>query len=1385
MSNNNITANAVVIGAGATNYGTIEAATVTVQSGGTNTGSVYGNTVLEAGAANAGQIWGCCVVAVGATNTGVVDGPLITAVPQTQTVPNGSSATYTVAAAVTSGSVTYQWQVNNGGTGNWIDIVGQTSATLSFTADNYFQGSNLYRCIISDGAYTFTSDPVTLDFTGVFGTTVDGGLYYEYIDGVKGGLLNGAYFNVLEDNLVRMYVDGEDMGPFTSTFSDNPEDLSSDPTDTDTSRGTNIYGQYGNWSISNLYKGYFYKDGLPYTGNEYTYTAYSPYDASYNIDCDGEGQNCQGTQWAQKYTNAGQSAVQFNLGVVTAEAAGSVSVDGSNVITHSGVNLTNSLAASSITELVYSNVIITGDFNISNNNLANFKNSPISVGGNLNVSNNPATTLKGLPSTVGGSFDCIFTSIPSFDGGPSSVGASYIANNSGVVSLSGIPSIINGDLLLNSCTYLTSFAYGPSTVTGFMNIASSGINSLVGAPDSVGSLNVNTGHISFPASATSKNGDVWVYRNSTFRSNTSNKNGAYSTGYYENNNIKITYTNATAQRALDTGDFYTYTSGVAALAWSGTLNGYYSYGYLVDGVITATAAGIHQIVNGDQKYYNFNSNGTKGSLASGYTTAGYFVSGVKTGTGSSYYHFLTDSTTEYGLYDSNGDYSTPVIGFYSVGYLYVGSLVFFPGLSCVRQAIDDLKYYQYDRDTYYSSNNLPSFAADGYYDFGYIVNGVLTSRTQNYVTKITQGAGVDSYWYKYNSDGTAIGSVTGVHRFKNTSGVYSSVVDVAGDNWYVFDVNGAATIATGLLEHTNGKLYDFGTSLNNNTPTLLQGVRTYNGHYVDFGTSGLSTADADSGSYSIYDTYQIWDNVEGHQIGVSGGKYYYFNKEGNSAILMTNVWADTEVSDWYNTGDSNSYQITARIDGALKDYGVNGTASPSLASVGLHKVNYVYTSTEASNGVYYGAYQYIINSYPYGNQGQVGYPVETAYAINVPSTGASMSASLGMSTGSATYYTGTAFNLEGDSKYHYYIAGTDQGLASGNYKRGLTSTVYTYASGVEGSSYTGVNYYVVVNGVNTYYSVTAGTVGALLNGYYSVGYFVDGVKTGVDPMVYSTIVDGNNRFMAFDSNGDASEVNGYYSFGYVVNGIVTATTSGTYTTVDTGQSRYFFSSGAIFDISNGLFLLSTGLYFNGDLVPTHEIEEYGFLGNVVYPTYDDSYVYFTRYQEPGYEDIISTIHILTEALSTYEVYLLSFAGLTSEQKDAANNMLALAASITGPGDGVIGIDGVVYIDGEIKNTSEALIPVLSAGVYRYNNGLKYTGITSIAGVYKYVYNGTPLNTLASEAIRLPADNFKYHYFVAGVDQGLASGVLKCPEFNNNYRSFSAGVLVSASNYFAL
>ena len=86
--------------------------------------------------------------------------PTITTQPSSQTVCEGSTAAFTVAA--TGSGLTYQWrQSTNGGT-SWSDISGQTSAILTLTSVTTSMNSYQYRVVVTGTCGTVTSNPATL-----------------------------------------------------------------------------------------------------------------------------------------------------------------------------------------------------------------------------------------------------------------------------------------------------------------------------------------------------------------------------------------------------------------------------------------------------------------------------------------------------------------------------------------------------------------------------------------------------------------------------------------------------------------------------------------------------------------------------------------------------------------------------------------------------------------------------------------------------------------------------------------------------------------------------------------------------------------------------------------------------------------------------------------------------------------------------------------------------------------------------------------------------------------------------------------------------------------------------------------------------------------------
>jgi hypothetical protein len=99
-----------------------------------------------------------------AATLSVNGGVAITNQPITQTVCDGQDATFSIVATAT-GSLTYQWQENNGS--GFVDIAGETAAILSLIAvDNATTGYQ-YRVIVTGGGCGQTaSTPATLTIEG-------------------------------------------------------------------------------------------------------------------------------------------------------------------------------------------------------------------------------------------------------------------------------------------------------------------------------------------------------------------------------------------------------------------------------------------------------------------------------------------------------------------------------------------------------------------------------------------------------------------------------------------------------------------------------------------------------------------------------------------------------------------------------------------------------------------------------------------------------------------------------------------------------------------------------------------------------------------------------------------------------------------------------------------------------------------------------------------------------------------------------------------------------------------------------------------------------------------------------------------------------------------
>lgn len=108
-----------------------------------------------------------------AEDTVVVDRVItISAQPANRTVVAGATAAFSVTATATGeGSLTYQWQIQQEGTGDWTDIANATAASYTTGATAIGDGAGAtdgdkYRVIVSSvGVANVTSDAATLTVT--------------------------------------------------------------------------------------------------------------------------------------------------------------------------------------------------------------------------------------------------------------------------------------------------------------------------------------------------------------------------------------------------------------------------------------------------------------------------------------------------------------------------------------------------------------------------------------------------------------------------------------------------------------------------------------------------------------------------------------------------------------------------------------------------------------------------------------------------------------------------------------------------------------------------------------------------------------------------------------------------------------------------------------------------------------------------------------------------------------------------------------------------------------------------------------------------------------------------------------------------------------------
>lgn len=157
-------------------------ANVTTGTGGTTSSyTTPASTVTGSNANNADQ-FRCVVTETGGTAPGSTNsngatltvnaaaaGPTINTQPSSQTVTAPGTATFTVAATASGGSLSYQWQRSINSGGSWSNVTtgtGGTSASYTTAASSVTGGSansgDQYRCAVTDSNGTVNTSAATL-----------------------------------------------------------------------------------------------------------------------------------------------------------------------------------------------------------------------------------------------------------------------------------------------------------------------------------------------------------------------------------------------------------------------------------------------------------------------------------------------------------------------------------------------------------------------------------------------------------------------------------------------------------------------------------------------------------------------------------------------------------------------------------------------------------------------------------------------------------------------------------------------------------------------------------------------------------------------------------------------------------------------------------------------------------------------------------------------------------------------------------------------------------------------------------------------------------------------------------------------------------------------
>ena len=113
---------------------------------------------------------GTIIVEKGGNLTGdpggtVVSAPTIGIQPASQTVTEGNTATFTVAA--TGENLSYQWQQSTDNGSKWTNITGETNATYTIATTTMDMNGTQYRCVVENSIDEATSNAATLTVTAI------------------------------------------------------------------------------------------------------------------------------------------------------------------------------------------------------------------------------------------------------------------------------------------------------------------------------------------------------------------------------------------------------------------------------------------------------------------------------------------------------------------------------------------------------------------------------------------------------------------------------------------------------------------------------------------------------------------------------------------------------------------------------------------------------------------------------------------------------------------------------------------------------------------------------------------------------------------------------------------------------------------------------------------------------------------------------------------------------------------------------------------------------------------------------------------------------------------------------------------------------------------